>query len=121
MRFPAIRIRCSAIHPTPNIQNRQFRIQWPAHHADQVGVTAFDNNMPTMYAEHYSLDTQTDLGSQFIFTLGLPGQLRRHTYFHYDANAVASVQGIPLNPAGQRRELLRQRRPYATTTRCWPG
>lgn len=64
----------------------------------QIGVTAFQSNMPTMYTEHYSLDTQTDLGAQFVFTLGYQGSVSRHIYFHYDGNAVASVQGIPLNP-----------------------
>jgi hypothetical protein len=63
-----------------------------------VGVTAFRTNMPTMYSEHYSLDTQTDLGAQFVFTLGYQGSVSRHTYFHYDGNAVASVNGYPLNP-----------------------
>ncbi len=65
---------------------------------NQVGVTAFASNMPTMYSEHYSLDTQTDLGKQFILTVGYQGSQSRHTYFHYDGNAVAAVQGIPLNP-----------------------
>jgi hypothetical protein len=64
----------------------------------QTSVTAFDTNMPTMYSEHYSLDTQTDLGAQFIFTLGYQGSVSRHSYFHYDANAAASVRAIPLNP-----------------------
>ena len=63
-----------------------------------VGVTAFRNSMPTMYSEHYSLDTQTDLGAQFVLSLGYQGSVSRHTYFHYDGNAVASVQGYPLNP-----------------------
>ncbi|HEY1987706.1 MAG TPA: carboxypeptidase regulatory-like domain-containing protein [Terracidiphilus sp.] len=64
----------------------------------QAGVTAFENNMPTMYTEHYSLDTQTDLGSQFIFTLGYQGSVSKHLYFHYDGNAVAAVHGYALNP-----------------------
>lgn len=64
----------------------------------QVSVNAFRNNLPTMYTEHYSLDTQTDLGAQFVLTVGYQGSVTRHTYFHYDGNAVASVQGIPLNP-----------------------
>jgi Carboxypeptidase regulatory-like domain len=64
----------------------------------QVSVTSFRRNMPTMYTEHWSLDTQTDLGAQFIFTLGYQGSVGRHLYFHYDENAVASVQAIPLNP-----------------------
>lgn len=64
----------------------------------QVGVTVLPRNMKTMYTEHWSLDTQTDLGAQFILSLGYQGSAGRHIYFHYDENAVASVQGIPLNP-----------------------
>ncbi len=64
----------------------------------EVGVTAFAANMPTMYTEHYSLDTQYDLGKQFVATVGYQGSLSRHTYYHYDLNAVAAVQGIALNP-----------------------
>jgi hypothetical protein len=63
-----------------------------------VGVTAFRNEMPTMYSEHFSLDTQTNLGAQFVVTLGYQGAVSRHLYFHYDADAVASVSNIPLNP-----------------------
>lgn len=66
--------------------------------SSQVGVTAFATNMPTMYTEHYSLDTQTDLGANFILSLGYQGSVGKHIYFHYDANAPASVNGIPLNP-----------------------
>jgi hypothetical protein len=66
--------------------------------SSQVSVTALPRNMPTMYTEHWSLDTQTDVGAQFIFTLGYQGSVGRHTYFHYNENAVASVNGIPLNP-----------------------
>lgn len=66
--------------------------------AGQVSVNAFRTNFPTMYTEHYSLDTQTDLGAQFVLTLGYQGSVTRHTYFHYDENAVASVRGLPLNP-----------------------
>ena len=64
----------------------------------QVGVTAYPANFPTMYTEHYSLDTQYDLGHQFVATLGYQGSLSRHTYFHYEENAVAAVQGFTLNP-----------------------
>lgn len=63
-----------------------------------VGVSAFDSNMPTMYTQHYSLDTQWDLGDQFVASVGYQGSVSRHTYFFYNANAVASVQGIALNP-----------------------
>lgn len=63
-----------------------------------VGVTAFRNNMPTMYTEHFSLDTQTNLGAQWVLSVGYQGAVGRHLYFHYDGNAVASVNGTPLNP-----------------------
>lgn len=63
-----------------------------------VGVKAFPNRMPTMYNEHWSLDTQTDLGAQLVLTVGYQGSASRHTYFHYDGNAVAAVRGVALNP-----------------------
>ena len=62
-----------------------------------VGVTAFRNNMPSMYTEHYSLDTETSLGRQWVFTLGYLGTGSRHTYFHYEGNAVAAARGQALN------------------------
>lgn len=63
-----------------------------------VGVTAFRNNMPTMYTEHFSLDTQTSIGRKWVVTAGYIGTVSRHLYFHYDADAVASVNNQPLNP-----------------------
>ncbi|HUA97489.1 MAG TPA: TonB-dependent receptor [Terracidiphilus sp.] len=64
----------------------------------QVGVSAFDANLPTMYTEHYSLQTEYNLGRQFVASLGYEGSQSRHTFFHYEENAVASVQGVALNP-----------------------
>ena len=66
--------------------------------SSQVGVVAFPADLPTSYSEHYSLDTQYDLGHQFVASLGYQANLSRHTYFHYDENAVAAVQGAALNP-----------------------
>jgi hypothetical protein len=63
-----------------------------------IQVQAFPSTMPTTYVEHYSLDMQQDLGFRTVFTLGYTGSQSRHTFFHYDQNAVASVQGLPLNP-----------------------
>lgn len=64
----------------------------------QVSVNAFPNDFKTMYTEHWSLDTQTDLGGQFLLTVGYQGSVMRHTFFHLDENAAASVMGLPLNP-----------------------
>ncbi len=82
--------------PNPNVTNPFGANGLPS--SGEVGLTAFPADMPTMYSEHYSLDTQYDLGKQFVATVGYQGNLSRHTYFHYDLNAVAAVQGIALNP-----------------------
>lgn len=64
----------------------------------QFGVAAFDSNMPTMYTHHYSLETEYDLGYSTVLSVGYQGSLTRHSYFHYNADAVASVNNIALNP-----------------------
>jgi hypothetical protein len=61
-------------------------------------VNILPTDMPTLYVEHYSLDMEYDLGWRNVFTLGYSGSDSRHTYFHYDEDAVASLHGIPLNP-----------------------
>lgn len=66
--------------------------------ASPTQVTAFPSKLPTIYVEHYSLDTQYDLGFRSVLTVGYQGSVSRHNLFHYDANAVASVQGLALNP-----------------------
>jgi hypothetical protein len=63
-----------------------------------VQVYALDNNLPTMYTEHYSLQTEFNAGHQWVATAGYQGSISRHTFFQYDENAVASVEDIALNP-----------------------
>ncbi len=63
-----------------------------------IQVQAFPSTMPTTYVQHYSFDMQQDMGFRTVFTLGYSGSQSRHTFFHYDENAVASVQGLSLNP-----------------------
>lgn len=62
-------------------------------------LSAFDTNMPTTYAEHYSLQMELDMGWSTVFSAGYTGSQSRHTYYYYDANAVASVHNVPLNPS----------------------
>jgi hypothetical protein len=64
----------------------------------QTSVTAFPSTLPTIYVQHYSLETNYDLGFRTVLSWGYSGSVSRHTFFHYDQNAVASVQGLPLNP-----------------------
>jgi len=63
-----------------------------------IQVTAFPNTLPTQYTYHYSLDTQYDLGHQLVANIGYQGSDSKHTYYHYDLNAVSAVQGIAFNP-----------------------
>ena len=66
--------------------------------ASPTQVTIFPRNLPSIYVEHYSLQTEYDLGFRSVFMVGYQGSVSRHNLFHYDANAVASVQGMSLNP-----------------------
>jgi hypothetical protein len=62
-----------------------------------IGIQAFPSTLPTTYVYHYSLDMQQDVGFRTVLTVGYSGSLARHTFFHYDLNAVASVHDVPLN------------------------
>jgi hypothetical protein len=64
-------------------------------------IFAFGNTsttFPTAYAYHYSLDTQYDLGHQFVATLGYQGSSSRHLVTQSNANAIGAAQGSTLNP-----------------------
>jgi hypothetical protein len=63
-----------------------------------LGVEIFPGTLPTMRAHHYSLDTQYDLGHQWVMTLGYQGSLSRNTFFHSNPNAIPAAQGYALNP-----------------------
>jgi len=62
-----------------------------------VGVEIFPNTLPTMRTHHYSLDTQYDLGHNFVTILGYSGSLSRDTYFHENPNATPAALGYTLN------------------------
>jgi hypothetical protein len=63
-----------------------------------LGVEIFPGTLPTMRTHHYSLDTQYDLGHQWVATLGYSGSLSRDTYFHENPNATPAALGYTLNP-----------------------
>ncbi|MGI8772258.1 MAG: carboxypeptidase regulatory-like domain-containing protein [Acidobacteriaceae bacterium] len=64
----------------------------------QTSVTGFPSTLPTGYTYHYSLDTQYDLGQQWVATLGYQGSIAHHTIHQLDQNVIGAVFGIPLNP-----------------------
>ncbi len=63
-----------------------------------VNVGIFPNTLPTMRVHHYSLDTQYDLGHNFVASLGYQGSLSRNIYFHENPNATPAALGYALNP-----------------------
>lgn len=68
----------------------------------QLSVTAFPADLPTQYYYHYSLDTQVDLGGNWVATLGYQGSLGRHLILQHNLNVIGVVRGIPLNPSVNR-------------------
>ncbi|MGA3009441.1 MAG: TonB-dependent receptor [Terracidiphilus sp.] len=63
-----------------------------------ANLGGFPNDMPTQYAEHYSLDVEYDLGHALVANLGYTGSLGRHLLYDYDANALGDIEGAALNP-----------------------
>ena len=64
-----------------------------------TSVTGYPSAVPTAYTYHYSLDTQYDLGQQWVATLGYQGSMGRHILHQYNANVLGAVYGQPLNPS----------------------
>jgi hypothetical protein len=55
-------------------------------------------NLPTSYTEHYSLDTEYQMGHYLVASLGYEGSVGRHLINHQTPNAPAVVAGYALNP-----------------------
>jgi Carboxypeptidase regulatory-like domain len=63
-----------------------------------VNVGIFPNDLPTMRVQHYSLETQYDLGHAWIASLGYEGSKSGNIFFHENPNAVPAALGYTLNP-----------------------
>ena len=66
--------------------------------AGSASVTGFPNRLPTAYSNHYSLETEYDLGHQIVASVGYQGSVSHHLINQYNENAVAAAQGLALNP-----------------------
>jgi hypothetical protein len=62
-----------------------------------VGVDIFPHTLPTARIHHYSLDTQYDLGHNFLATIGYQGTLSRDLMFNQNPLAVPSALGYVVN------------------------
>ncbi|WP_158945285.1 TonB-dependent receptor [Granulicella sp. S190] len=63
-----------------------------------VGLVSLPANLPTIYTQHYSLDTQYQLPYQLVATLGYQGSTTRHVINTSNQYVTAVAQGIALNP-----------------------
>jgi Carboxypeptidase regulatory-like domain len=66
--------------------------------AGGANIGALPTNLPTAYVQHYSLQTEMDLGHDWVATLGYVGSIGKHLSYNYDSNAYGVIQGAPLNP-----------------------
>ncbi|WP_348267808.1 carboxypeptidase regulatory-like domain-containing protein [Edaphobacter paludis] len=63
-----------------------------------ASLTAFPANMPTIQSHHYSLDTQLDLGHQFVASVGYQGSSTHHIIVQQNQYVTAFAQGLAFNP-----------------------
>jgi hypothetical protein len=63
-----------------------------------VNVEIFPATLPTMRVQHYSVETQYDLGYASIATLGYMGSKSSNVFFHDNPDALTASLGYNLNP-----------------------
>ncbi len=63
-----------------------------------IGVTAYQDRQPTIYTEHFSLDTQIELGHQLVATVGYSGSITRHLIVQSNVYVNAFADGQAFNP-----------------------
>jgi carboxypeptidase family protein/TonB-dependent receptor-like protein len=66
-----------------------------------IDVTGFPAHWPTTYAYRYSLQTEYDLGHDWVWSLGYQGSIARHLTRQYNLNVVLGAQGLAFNPVVQ--------------------
>ena len=69
--------------------------------AGGVQVTGYQDQQPTIYTEHFSLDTQFDLTHQFVATVGYQGSLTRHLIVQSQLYVNGFAAGQAQNPLVQ--------------------
>jgi hypothetical protein len=66
-----------------------------------IDVTGYPQDWPDTRTYRYSLETQYDLGNQWVATLGYQGTNSRHLTRQYNLNVFALAHNIPVNPVVQ--------------------
>jgi Carboxypeptidase regulatory-like domain len=63
-----------------------------------ISLVALPANFPTEYTYHYTLDTEYDLGRQWVASIGYQGSNTRHLLEHYNLYDAVSASAIAFNP-----------------------
>ena len=63
-----------------------------------VQITGYQAKQPTIYTQHYSLDTEVDLGHQLVATVGYTGSTSRHLIVQSQLYVNGFALGYPQNP-----------------------
>ncbi|AFL88439.1 putative collagen-binding protein [Terriglobus roseus DSM 18391] len=66
--------------------------------AGGASVVAFPSTVPTIYTQHFSLDTQFELPLGLVATVGYQGSLTRHLIVQSQAYVRTYTQGYAVNP-----------------------
>ena len=66
--------------------------------AGGASAVAYQQNQPTIYTQHFSLDTQIDLGHQLVATVGYQGSMTRHLIVQSQLYVNAFADGVAQNP-----------------------
>ena len=73
--------------------------------AGNANIVLFGNTsggLPTPYAEHYSLDTEYEIGRELVASAGYQGSSSHHLFNHEGPNAPAVVLGCAVESADHR-------------------
>ena len=82
--------------PNPSVTSTFNSANLPVN--GNAGLTAFPATMPTIQSHHYSLDTQFDLGHQFVATVGYQGSSTHHLIIQQNLYVTAFAQEQAFNP-----------------------
>ncbi len=85
--------------PNPHAITSYNSVNLPtAGNANVIIIGTGNGSLPTQYAQHYSLDSQYQIGRQLVASVGYQGSTTRHMINHQTPNSAAVVAGVPLNP-----------------------
>ncbi len=89
----------SGFAPNPNAITTYNSHNLPTvGNANVVIVGGGYGKLPTSYSQHYSLDTEYQIGRELVASVGYEGSVGRHLINHETPNAPGVVAGYALNP-----------------------